>query len=161
MQKEKQLELILNDKSFPIPFNFPAINDVDQNIYLNLRTKNKYSIQSKVKEQILANFIDNWVNQTIPYITIDNISEYSQLSQEFNRMQNILKLYDTILRSHEDKQRELQKVFQGKKGNLDQKYGNYQKIISYLFNSEVFFNQTKKSKIQRQIFDVCYSENVI
>ena len=92
MDKSETFILILHTKKFIIPSNFRTLEDVDQSIYYSLITNHQYEVKSNVNESILESFIDNWINQSIPKINLGNFSQYEELSQEFDRMNDIIKL---------------------------------------------------------------------
>ena len=85
--------LILKEKEFQVPSNFASLQDVNPYIYDKLTINHKYEIKSNVSEIILQEFISHWVNSKIPLLTPDNIFEFDMLSQEFDRMKDVIQLY--------------------------------------------------------------------
>ena len=92
MQNQNVLILSMNAKEFPIPKNFPRLIDVKPEIYKHLMTNGKYDIKSIVSTDTLDSFINHWVNSELPYICADNLSEYETLSEEFDKMKNIIQI---------------------------------------------------------------------
>ena len=96
MQNEKEFTLILQSKAFKIPSSFPHLRDVDENIYKQLISINQYEVKSLVSEDVFQSFINHWIKNEMPNIQIDNFEQYNQLSQEFDRMNNLLLLFKKI-----------------------------------------------------------------
>ncbi|KAK8835695.1 hypothetical protein M9Y10_042292 [Tritrichomonas musculus] len=101
MQNQNVLILSMNAKEFPIPKNFPRLIDVKPEIYKHLMTNGKYDIKSIVSTDTLDSFINHWVNSELPYICADNLSEYETLSEEFDKMKNIIQIFRKKLPDHD------------------------------------------------------------
>ena len=134
-------KLILKSKEFIIPSDFQSLTDINQDIYAILKKSHQYSVKSKVNEKTFESFINNWVNKTLPEITLDNISEYEQLSREFDRMTDIIQEFRrnyikiTILNQTNQ---EMKRKILHKKSKLLQKKLNYTQINKILFkNNEI------------------------
>lgn len=87
------LKLIFKSKIFFIPRSFSNLPDVDRNIYDELTKTNRYVIKSNVNDKIFISFLNHWIFGLIPNINIDNIQEYELLSQEFDRMKNLIQIF--------------------------------------------------------------------
>lgn len=106
-------KLILKSKEFIIPSYFQFMANVNPDIYTILKKSHQYSVKSNVNEKTLQSFINNWVNNEYMEITLDNISEYEQLSSEFDRIADIIqefkKHYQRIIALRQDNQEMKQK----------------------------------------------------
>lgn len=123
-------KLILKSKEFIIPSDFQFMANVNPDIYTIFKKSHQYSVKSNVNEKTLQSFINNWVNNEYIEITLDNISEYEQLSSEFDRITDIIqefkKHYQRIITLRQDNQEMKEKMLHKKK----QIYTNYFKIHS-------------------------------
>ena len=92
MEQHNTFELLLNYKSFPIQSKFDRLTKVSSNVYNQLIFNNphQYIIESDVSENVLRSFINYWINEEMPTITIHNFYEYYNLSQEFGLLTEIL-----------------------------------------------------------------------
>ena len=93
MEEKNTFKLLLNDKSFSISSNFRFINDVNPDIFKELINKKQYKVQSRISEKVFTSFINNWITNEPPNITHENFSEYEQLSNEFDRLKDIITLF--------------------------------------------------------------------
>lgn len=151
MNKQQQLKLILKSKEFYIPISFCSINDIDQDIYYQLTTNLQYEVKSDVSEEVFESFINHWLNKVLPKINSDNISQYEKLSQEFDKMKDVIQLMHKYIPpndsfSLEFQNRELIKKDQERKDQLEQKSKKYHQIIEILFNSNELTTQFWQNK---------------
>lgn len=88
----KSFDFLLNYKSFSVPARNKNLIDFPQEIFdaLVFNEEHKYEIKSKVSEEVLQSFINYLINGEIPKITITNFFEYSELSQEFNQLKEVI-----------------------------------------------------------------------
>ena len=93
-------KLVLKSKIFKISSNSRYINDVDPNIYSILISQGQYEIRSEVSEETLEGFINHWITQELPNINSNNIFEYIKLSNEFDRMKDIVNLFTKLITKH-------------------------------------------------------------
>lgn len=87
---ENSLKLISNSKIFQIPTRFKHMNEISINIWNILIFEHQYEIKSKVNEIVLQGFIHYLIEDQYPDIKIDNIDEYSKLSEEFEILQDYI-----------------------------------------------------------------------
>lgn len=138
MNKEKTYQIISNSETCLIPSFFPLISNVDPSIYKNLIEKKQYSIKSNVRRDVLQYFLNNWITNEIPNITSDNIYEYHQLCEEFDRMKNLLQISKKILQkkaSLQKKGSKLSQNLQDQHNKLTEKTEKYHSIIHILFEN--------------------------
>lgn len=84
---------LLKSKSFQVALNFKSISDVDAKVYLEMFSNKKYIVKSKVTKETFQSFIDHWLYNKIPNINEKNLNEFIQLSDEFDRMKNIIQIF--------------------------------------------------------------------
>lgn len=155
--------LILNTKVFKVPLNSPYLNDVDPNIYSQLITNHEYRVKSKVSEQVFESFIDNWINFQILNITEDKIVEFSLLSEECDRNQDLITLYSNFIKriKENDKKKSTKKEYLNSlKEKRAQKSQNYQQIIQILFKktgNDIYY---RFSELKKTLFDACKNEYI-
>lgn len=149
MEDKKTFKIILNDDIFIIPTDFQSLSNVNPKIYLKLRSQSQYVVQSQVHKDTLKSFINYWTKKEIPEISINNISEYELLSQEFDLMKCLIKFHLKksisllISMNHELKQEK------DRKNELkNEKTKIFNQIIQILFNNIQIetFSRFKKVK---------------
>ena len=155
--------LVLHSKKYQIPSNFRTLEDIDQSIYQALITTHQYEIKSKVNESVLKSFIDNWIYQSIPKINLTNFFQYEELSQEFDRMSDIIELYqkniqEQIISKFKKKIQLRMKRIQNLNNILHQQINQYQKYITFIFtdtNYDTILNNTsiKNNFFQKNLFE--------
>lgn len=159
-------KLILKDKMFSVPSNFLSMADIKKEIYSTLISGNKYYVKSNVSAKIFQNFINHCINKERLEISINNISEYDQLSDEFGEIRDIVELYkkyssnatnSTLLR----KKQSLNDTVKRKTEYLTQKADKYQQIIHHLFNSKGIYSNSKFFEIKNELFNKCYNEKIL
>lgn len=85
------LQLYSNNCIFPIPYEFKAFVRVSNNIKKSFFFNGgKYFVRSKVRNEILQSFLDYWVQEKEFKVNVDNIWEYSLLSNEFDLFKDIV-----------------------------------------------------------------------
>lgn len=156
--EKNYITFLLNSNTIKIPSDFNNLIDVNQDIYHILVTQHKYEVKSNVSDQIFQSFIDHWVNNRNPEINVNNISEYELLSQEFDRMQDIIELYykhlpsnivSSLIIYNQDLYQHIKKKRDQLKANKDE----FQKIISSFFTSEKVTDPSSNFKeIKRELF---------
>ena len=92
MNAQPSFKLILRSKEFQIPSNVKYLRKIPDDIRNSLffNPNNQYYVQSNVSEEVFQSFVDYWINNTLPDIRKDNISEYLQISQEFNLLKELI-----------------------------------------------------------------------
>lgn len=160
---DERLFIHLRSTIFSIPSNFHFLTDINHDIYSKLMTQKKYKIKSNARESVCQSFIDYWVYNKTPKITILNISEYEDLSQEFEFMENlvqIFKMQSPISHLFFENQ-ELKAKLQSMQSTFSQTTENYQKIIQYLFNEDrISVNSFLDSYLQFKLYQSCIKEKV-
>lgn len=149
-------KLLLDNRIFFIPSKILFLSDVGSNIIDAIQKDNKYYIESDVNESVLQSFVDHWMNKKIPDILISNFDQYYQLSQEFDRMKNLIQLYKKITSNYAifslmRKNQALKEKMQQKKKLLKQKEEKYQQVIQSFFNNNNAYPQSKFTKIKGDI----------
>lgn len=92
--------LLFNCKQFPIPSDFESLNCIKEEIKDQLLKTRQYEVQSDVQEYVFRSFIKHLLYNEIPNITNYNISEFEELSNEFDWMKNLVQTFQkNILRS--------------------------------------------------------------
>lgn len=164
MQKNSVFKLILGSKIILIPTFFPSITDISQDIYKSLQQNGQYQIKSDVCDYVLGSFIKNWIKKETPKITIDNYSQYQQLSQEFDLMKDLIKLYNyysikiSILNLQNVK---LQTQIIKKREKIKEITNNYQQIIKKLFiNKIIITNDYNFQLIKDDLFSFCNANDI-
>lgn len=163
---QDSFKLILNSKTFLIPCKFPSFSNVSIEIYSTLLSKREYHVKSHVSSKAFQNFLNNWTkNETIQICSSNNITEYSLLSNEFERIKNIIKIYrncnqnktKTYLHS---RNHGLQSVYQKNQDSLIEAKTKYHQIIHTLFTSSLIIPRINLPEIYAQLFTVCNSGDV-
>ena len=93
MDKKDEYSLILKARKFQIPSDFPTLNDINPYIYKTLIKTQTYEVHSNISDKTLHEFIEHWINYETPHLSQDNIQEFELLSQEFDRMNDVIQLY--------------------------------------------------------------------
>ena len=153
-------KLVLKSKIFKISSNSRYINDVDPNIYSILISQGQYEIRSEVSEETLEGFINHWITQELPNINSNNIFEYIKLSNEFDRMKDIVNLFMKqttklgISRLEAYKSKSKFKLSEKEK-KLSNKSANYKKTIQFLFRKHDINNYTKFLDNKKHLYAAC------
>ena len=136
--EENQFLLFSQEKSITIPSNFPSLFDVNPKIYEILTKNRTYYVKSNVDDEILEQFIDNWVNGTAPDINITNISMFISISEEFDRMQEHIQLFYKINPAYNiilfTNNQTLKTIITKKNNKLNQNKTKYLKVLELFFD---------------------------
>ncbi|KAK8843683.1 hypothetical protein M9Y10_024746 [Tritrichomonas musculus] len=141
--------LSLKSSKFTIPSDFLSITNVDPSIFEDLSKTHNYTIKSNVHEEIIEQFIDFWVYRKVPKISQENISEYEEISNEFQIMRNLIQVFK---RKQENKSQ-----FQKKKNSLELKLK--EKKEKYLHIIDLLFDYNKPLYQKYQLYGACTSED--
>lgn len=166
MKGNNTFYLVLANNLFTIPSEFVSLPDVDQCIYLSLLNKHQYEVKSKVSKDVLQSFINHWVKKEVPNINFFNLSEYEQLSQEFDRMKDIIHLFHKH-KTNSDEFSSLftingneKKVIKEKKLIFESKIENYQQTIRLLFTNKGIKSHSRFEEVKKDLYDSCLKENL-
>lgn len=164
MMDEFNFKLILNNKEYLIPPNFPSFDDIDVQIHTILTTNGQYIVKSKVSKITFQTFLDNWVNNSSLNIRTDNIEDYILLSQEFDRIKAEISLFKKMPHSHnsyiEKKNQTLNKKFEKILYNLENKTRKFHLIIDHLFNNTGIDSHSRFLEIRTDLYKACMKEKV-
>ena len=149
------LKLIFKSKIFFIPRSFSNLPDVDLNIYDELTKTNRYVIKSNVNDKVFKSFLNHWIFGLIPNINIDNIQEYELLSQEFDRMKNLIQIFKRFNPKFEisyliKNNQKYKKVIRKKMNFIQIKKQKFLQVINYRFEND--FSRISKSNNIRKDF---------
>ncbi|KAK8845167.1 hypothetical protein M9Y10_021349 [Tritrichomonas musculus] len=149
------LKLIFKSKIFFIPRSFSNLPDVDRNIYDELTKTNRYVIKSNVNDKIFISFLNHWIFGLIPNINIDNIQEYELLSQEFDRMKNLIQIFKRFNPKFEisyliENNQKYKKKIKKKMNFIQIKKQKFLQVIDCRFEND--FSRISKSKGIRKDF---------
>lgn len=163
--KNAKITLIMDKKSFFIPARFDSLSDVAQDIYLILTSIGKYHVKSKVNEEIFKSFINHWINNETPNIQVSNLFQYFQLSQEFDRMKDLMQMFRVITRKRflTSKMQENETFKQKKesKGNyLHEITISYHQIIHHLFTNTGIDSYSKFLENKEELLQSCNKRDV-
>ena len=104
---------------------------------------------------MLISFINHWIYNQTPDIKPDNISEYILLSEEFDRMRDIIELYNKQTEKSLiiSKNAELKKKIDSKKSELTNKNDHYHYILQNLIINNGI--DIKPNELKRRLFHIC------
>lgn len=158
-------KLILKSKDFLIPSDFNYINNVRKDIFISLFTKQQYKVKSYVNEGVFQSFINHWILKETPNINSSNYNDYLLLSEEFDRMKDLIKIYkahnknkDTLYLNK--KNRRLKTAIDKHIDDLNETRSNYQQIIHLLFNKNVIDSSSEFLNIKSELLNSCKKGNV-
>lgn len=169
MNQVNTFKLILGNKMYLIPSDFPFVTDLNLDIYSTLQTNQQYEVESNVSQEVFRSFIDYWINGDIPNIHIDNISEYYLLSQEFNIMNNLIQIFrkytSNMIKFSTDKDLKIKNQLLVKKNKekcdkLDDKTQKFQQIIQILFNNDRIYSHSKFFTVKKELIKKCEKEEI-
>ena len=151
MGDNNNFKIFLGSNEFLIPSDFNSLGDVDQKVFSSLITNKQYIVKSQVSKEVLRSFINNWVEKEIPDICPDNISEYSLLSEEFDRMKDLVLIFQKNASKREklsliNTNIELKNTYSAKSGELSHLIKIYEHKNSLLFSniSNNLYNRLRK-----------------
>ena len=103
-----------------------------------MTSNGEYEVKSNISDEILQLFIDHWVYNKIPFFSKYNISQYQQLSQEFDRLKDLLQIFNRTNQNTENifflhKNHDFKSTKAIKNDILTQKTEKYNQIIHILF----------------------------
>lgn len=130
--------LVLKEKLFSIPRDFRFLKDVKLEIYSSLITNQQYTVKSNVCEQTFESFLDSWINNSTPNLSLQNIDEYTVLSEEFDRIKDIIQLFQDksenvdLLTIQNEK---IQNVYTTKLKLQEENQKIYHQIIELIFHN--------------------------
>lgn len=165
MQGQHKYEIILKSEIFLIPSHFEYLKDVNPEIYLSLKTTQKYKVRSSICNKTMQLFINHWVYNEIPDINLNNILEFELLSKEFDRMRNIIQL------SKQYFQKAIHSFFINQKNNYNhqlqekedkskQQTTKYQQIIFNIFFNNKISSYSSFKKIKKKLFEACKNGDI-
>ena len=156
-------KLISKDKQFIIPSNFRFLTDVNPSIYSSLIESHEYKIFSNVNENVLQDFINNWVNNENININFNNFSQFQSLSQEFDRIKDLIEIFQQKTKKisyYNLRNKNLkQKVIERSK-ILTNESSNYEKIIEILIKKERLIFQSTFSERKKELIEACEKGNI-
>ena len=143
MNNQKYFKLILNSKIYQIPSDVVTTSNVDEKIYHTLIVDEKYDVKSKVTDYVFQQFIDHWVDQKIPDINFDNIIQFDQLANEFDRMKDLVRIYQkhflsTNIYLFKEQNDLLKKKLNYFSKKYDKKTTKYNQTIENILNNRYF-----------------------
>ncbi|KAK8896916.1 hypothetical protein M9Y10_014842 [Tritrichomonas musculus] len=159
-QEQNTYKLILKTKTFLIPSNFQNLENVNRDIYAKLISKGQYRVKSDVCNDNFRSFIEHWVKGIVPNIDYDNLYEYDQLSQEFDRMKQLIQIFkkDTVHTPLSDEINTLNKRQRSKEDKITELLitkQKYMKIIDILFQSGSNTSFITSSPLRKHIETAC------
>lgn len=165
MKKQSVYKLILKGKEYRIPSKSPFLNDVEVDIYISLITEGQYDVKCNVSNKVFKEFVDHWISRKDIDINDDNISEYTQISDEFDRIRNLIQQFHdfqinenniSIKKEHD----ELNQALSQKKLKLDQRKKEYEQIINDFFYKKEVSTDEQFNDIKEKLFFACYKHDV-
>ncbi|KAK8896976.1 hypothetical protein M9Y10_014906 [Tritrichomonas musculus] len=165
MQTEKKYNLMFKLKLFTIPSNIIALKDFDTNIYNILITEQLYEVKSNVHVELFESFIRHWINNETPDINLNNIDDFVLLSQEFDRMQNLIHLFqrktpNALTSSLIQKNLNIKNKILRKTEILKEKVHKNHQIIEILFKESKFDTISDFLKVKSDLKNDCIEENI-
>ena len=162
---ENGYELILQSKIYKIPLIFPSLILINPVINNKLLIKKRYKVKSRVNEQIFTSFVNYLVNNVIPEICLNNISEYDELSQEFDIMHEIIQIFKKFTSNSEIKillkrKEELKQQISKKNNEIKYKKNFFNDVIQILFRNSTFFNYSESSEFIQDLYKKIRSGNL-
>lgn len=157
------IKFILKDVTLELADNFHFFSNIDQKIYQTLISERQYIIKSQVCKETLESFINFCINGIIPDFS-SNISEYDQLSREFDIMRNLIQLYQQKTQCYEflsltTNNSELKSKLKESKEKYNSRINNYQQIIHSLFHGPGIYSQQQYLEVKQDLFEACTDEN--
>lgn len=158
------LNLVFGTKTFTLSNN-ETVSLLNPDIIKSFQAKKEYKIRSNVSNEVFESFFNYLLFKRIPNLNFDNISQYEQLSDEFDYMKNLIKIFKT----NSDKKdilflsflnQKLTKKINKKSDNLKSKTTIFKQNIKFLFNMKKYetFSQIKTE--ERYIINICLYETI-
>ena len=165
MNKYFSFKFILKTKVIQIPSNFRFVNDVNPSILKILTSTQKYNVKSNVNEDIFQSFINHWINNQTPNITFENLSQFIELSEEFQRMEDIVQIFQKNVEKYHindlnKKNDTLREKSKEKVHNLGEKKQQYNKILHTLFKNNKIDSYFRFLEVKKDLYNACKNENV-
>ena len=157
--------IIFNSKSFQVPSDSHFLRKINPFIAQQLNIEGHYEVISKVKENIFISFMNYLIDGIIPDLNTGNISEFEEISNEFEVMDNLVQIFQNAIANENtralfSKNYEIKKKLSTRKDNLLQKNTTYHQIINIIFNPDRIHSFTHYLKLKRKIYDKCNKEDV-
>lgn len=163
MEGKDDIKIIFNYKIYHIPFQ--SCSDINPYIYNSIQSKGRYEVKSDINEKTFQSFLNYLINKEIPLLDNNNISEFHQLSEEFDTMKDIIYIYikytnnstisSLLIKNNElrDKKKQQDKI-------LRQKVEKYGQIIHLLFKNSGINSQSSFYQLCQKLRKACLKENV-
>ena len=154
--------IIFHLKHYQVPSEFTFFTKIDPTISKILQIEGQYEIKSIVSQKTSDEFISYLINGKIPDFNFDNISEFEQLSNEFDFMQDLVKMYQNKLPRESfisigKQNKKLIKKLNNKKNNFAEKKENYHQNINLIFDSKRIDSFSTFFKQKDKLFGKCYN----
>lgn len=149
------LKLLLKNKLFSIPSDFCSLNDVKSDIYKELISNRQYKVKSNVHVDLFQLFIDNWVYNKALDININNFFELVLLSEEFDRIKDLIQLFYRLNQNNNHllkTNQEIKQKLETKKHNIKNEKSNYSQIIHFLFDNNRIGSHSELIDIRSDLF---------
>ncbi|KAK8892760.1 hypothetical protein M9Y10_030001 [Tritrichomonas musculus] len=161
---EPKFKLILNSKEFLIPSCFPSFNDANPHICSTLISKGQYRVKSSVSRLVFQAFLNHWVYNKRPNILIDNIDQYDSLSQEFDRMKDLICIFKKLLPNTNcsylrNRNQQLNLERETSVYKLNKKKEKFHLIIDHLFQNSGLDSHQRFLEIKSDLFEAAKKEN--
>lgn len=162
-QRNTMHKLILNSKVFYIPPNLVILTNVNPDIYKELCFNQQYVVKSNINENTFKNFIDYLVYSKIPDINKENFIEYDLISNEFDRMKDLIYIYDNYRENNNqtiDLNQRLHQKIQDCLINFETISKSYFEIIQCLFRSNGIQSYSQFLEIKKNLYEACLKRKV-
>lgn len=137
MHENNIFKLLFKQEIFTVPSYSPYLIDINPYIYQLLLMNGEYTVKSNVSKIVFQSFLDHWIYGKTPDINPLNISEYDQLSQEFDRMKDLIEIFTKLTTSIssttlQNDNNKLKKIINKKSNLLTEINEKNHKIIEFL-----------------------------
>ncbi|KAK8871282.1 hypothetical protein M9Y10_006999 [Tritrichomonas musculus] len=137
MSSQATFNLIFKSKVYQIPTEIYHLSDIKEDIYNKIIINQQYIVQSDVSVNVLESFIKYWINREIPNFNPSTITEYEQISEEFDLMKALIKLYKNFTNKLKistllSRKESLKHKLDANHNHLITKKEKYQKILQRL-----------------------------
>lgn len=156
-------KLILNSKVFYIPSNLVILTNVNPDIYKELCFNQQYVVKSNININTFKNFIDYLVYSKIPDINKENFIEYDLLCNEFDRMKDLIYIYDNYRKNNNqiiDLNQSLHQKIQDCLNNFETINKSYFEIIQSLFISNGIQSYSQFLEIKKNLYEAFLKRKV-